>query len=317
MDNTNAQTDNVSTQNAGAGSAGLVDSPTIDAVTTLAPDPGATVEAPAKTTDAGSVAMNWKSGMSDDIRNSPLGQKFEDTPEGLNEAMKSHANLEKLLGHEKVPIPQGAEDVEGWNRFNKAMGVPDAAEGYGLDDSKLPESMQGITIDKGKFAEVVHANKLTPTQAKGLWESYNAINIDTYTKAQQANQARMTDTVNKLRSEWGDAYDTNVELGQTVINKFSEDPETNDYLTATLSGDPKGIKFLAKLGNEFAEMKVGEFAMKRFSLAPEEAQAEIDKMTNDLIGPYMNTQGKYTEAEHQAAIARRDALQASILRAKG
>lgn len=302
--------------------AGLVDTPAPDAVSTLAPDPGTQLgqepqAEPRASTDVESLAKNWKSGLSEDLRNSPLLSKFDDTPEGLAEAFKSHDNLEKLLGHEKVPIPKDMEDVEGWNRFSKAMGIPDKAEGYGLPDAQLPDSMKDIALDKNQFAEVMHAYKVHPSAVKGIWKEYQRINVEEYNKAMETHKAQIDQTVNQLRGEWGDAYQSNVELGQTVINKFSEDQEMNDYLTNALSQDPRGIKFLAKIGDQFAENKVGEFAMKKFSLAPDEAQNEIDKMTNDLDGPYMNASGKYTEAEHQAAIARRDALQASILRAKG
>jgi len=244
-------------------------------------------------------------------------QKFEDTPEGLNKAIESHANLEKLLGHEKVPIPKDINDVEGWNRFSKAMGIPDKAENYGLPDAALPESMKGITIDKNQFAEVVHAHKLTPAQAKGLWEAYQKINVDIYTKTMQEHQERITQTVNQLKSEWGDTYETNVELGQAVINKFSTDQETNDFITSQLASDPRGVKFLAKIGDQFAENKIPEFSMKRFSLAPEEAQQEIDTMVRDLEGPYMNQKGKFSEREHQVAVDRVNVLRAMINKSRG
>lgn len=268
-------------------------------------------------TDAGSVAASWKSGLRTDLRDSPLAQKFDDTPEGLNKALESHVNLEKLLGHDKVPIPKDVNDVEGWNRFSKAMGIPDKAESYGLPDAALPDNMKNIAINKDKFAEVVHAHKLTPAQAKGLWKVYNEINVETYNKAVEDHTKKLTETVNQLKSEWGDAYNTNVELGQQVINKFSDDQEMNDYITSILSQDPRGIKFLSKIGGQFAENKIGEFEMKKFSLGPEEAQNEIDKMTRDLEGPYMNQKGKFTEREHQAAIDRVNSLRASIIRARG
>jgi hypothetical protein len=262
-------------------------------------------------------SSGWKSGINTDLRNSPLLSKFEDTPEGLNKALESHANLEKLLGHEKVPIPKDANDVEGWNRFSKAMGIPDKAEQYGLPDAKLPDSMKDITIDKNKFAEVVHAHKLTPAQAKGLWQTYTELNVQSYQEAIKAHQDSLMNTVNSLKSEWGDAYQTNVELGQMVINKFSSDQEMNDYITTTLSKDPRGIKFLAKLGDQFAENKIPEFSMKRFSLAPEQAMEEITKIKNDLNGPYMNTKGKFTEKEHQAEVDRVNNLYHLINKAKG
>ena len=125
--------------------------------------------------------FSWKGKLGADMVNSPLMQKFEDTEAGLNEAIKSHASLEQLLGHEKIPIPKGPDDAEGWDRFQKAMGIPDKAEAYGLGDADVPESLKGMSFDKGKFAEVVHSFKLTPDQAKGLWEAYTTMIKEGYT----------------------------------------------------------------------------------------------------------------------------------------
>ena len=248
----------------------------------------------------------WKETLRPDLRNSPFAQKFEDTPDGLNKAMESYGNLEKLLGHEKVPIPKDINDVEGWNRLSKALGVPDKAEGYGLADANIPKDLaqMGLTLNKSEFAEVMHAHKVPPGAVKGIWDVYQKKAIESYSNAMKQQQEQLTKTVNSLRGEWGDSYETNVELGQMVINKFSNSQEMNDKITAMLSKDPDGIRFLAKVGEQFAENKVPEFQMKRFSLAPEEALEEVNKIKQDLDGPYMNQKGKYTEKEHQAAVDR-------------
>lgn len=265
-------------------------------------------------TQQAAISNSWKASLRNDLRDSPLLQKFEDTPDGLNKALESHANLEKLLGHEKVPIPKDINDVEGWNRFSKAMGIPDKAQGYGLPDANIPESMKDLTLDKNKFAEVMHAHKVHPSAVKGIWETYQKMAIDSYKGVMEKQQAKLTETVNTLKGEWGDAYNTNVELGQLVINKFSSDQETNDYITSMLCQDPRGIKFLSKIGSQFAENKVGEFQMKRFSLAPDEAMEEVRKIKSDLDGPYHNSKGKFTDAEHQASMDRVNMLLASAQR---
>lgn len=252
------------------------------------------------TTTTPSMSGNWKTGLSTDLRNAPFLQKFEDTTEGLGKAIESYGNLEKLLGHEKVPIPKGDDDAEGWNRFKKAMGIPERAAEYGLPDAQIPKELQNAGVNKERFAEIVHAHKLTPAQAKSLWKTYNDINVETYNKAMESHQKAMTETINRLKGEWGDAYETNVELGQMTINKFSDDQEMNDFLTATLAQDPRGIKFLAKIGNQFAENKVGEFQIKRFSKAPEEAKMEWQKIVRDPNHPYNND--KALPQERQAAI---------------
>lgn len=125
----------------------------------------------------------------------------------------------------------------------------------------------------------------------------------------------MTGVVNAMRLEWGDAYDSNVQLGQLVINKFSDDQATNDFITATLVSDPRGIKFLSKIGAQFAENKVGDFKYSRHSMTPEEAQKEIDLIRNDHNHPYNNDRA--TDGERQRAIDYVNALYAVIQKRKG
>lgn len=278
----------------------------------------AQVETPESSTPATTgLQSGWKSALRTDLKDSPLVSKFDDSPDGLNKALESYGNLEKLLGHEKVPIPKDINDVEGWNRYSKAMGIPEKAQGYGLPDAKIPESMKDLTLDKNTFAEVMHKHKVHPAAVKGIWDTYQKMAVDTYQKALEKHQSKIGDAVNQLKSEWGDAYNTNVELGQMVINKFSDSQEMNDFLTTALTQDPRAIKFLAKIGEQFAENKVGEFTSKRLSMTPEESQAEVDAMKRDMDGPYMNQKGKFTDAEHEAAVARVNMLIASILKARG
>jgi hypothetical protein len=110
--------------------------------------------------------------------------------------------------------------------------------------------------------------------------------LESYSNAFKEHEQVMTQTINQLRSEWGDTYEANIDLTQLVISKFAPDKETEDYLTATLTKDPKAIKFLAKIGSQFAENKIGEFSYQNFSLSPEQAEAEAHAMMADLKGPY-------------------------------
>lgn len=261
-------------------------------------------------------AAGWKGNIKDDVGKAPFLEKFEDTPAGLTEAIKSHHNLEKLLGHEKVPIPKDEKDVEGWARFNKAMGKPDTAEGYALPDVKLPEGMEGQGYDKKAFAEQMHKMNATPAQAKGLWKAYTEMTQSVYTKAMGDFTKHMGEVTNQLRGEWGDAYEGNIQLGQLVINKFTANKEENDFVTATLSKNPLGSKFLAKIGMEFAENKLGEFAGKRFDLTPDEIEKELNDIRNDPNHPYRDEHNKATAKEHQAAVEHVLSLEARLKKIK-
>jgi hypothetical protein len=263
----------------------------------------------------GSVSVGWKEQLPTDIKDSPLLKSYENTAEGMTKAFNGYLSLEKMLGREKIPVPKGDDDTEAWGIFAKAMGVPDKPEGYGLEDAKLPDNLKDMTMDKNEFAQAMLESRVPKASVNKLWKIYQQKNVDALNKAIQKQQQQVTEAVNQLKSEWGDAYNINVELGQQVINRFSTDNAENDWLTAVLTKRPAGIKFLARIGDQFAENKVTEFQIKKNTMSPEGAKEEIDRITKDLEGPYHNHKEKFTAREHQAAVDRVNLLHAVINRA--
>lgn len=278
------------------------------------PDP-VTPAAPAAPVTPTPEAFAWKKELAPDLANAPSMQKFPDTKEGFNEAVKSHLSLEKLLGNEKVPIPKNKDDVAAMALFKKAMGIPDKPEGYGLPDVEIPANLKGLSFDKNTFAKIVHDNNLTPEQVKNLYASYTDMTKQAYAGVIKQQQDRVTTVINQLRQEWGDAYQSKIELGQMVINKFSADKEMNDFVTATLVSDPRGIKFLASIGDQFAENKIGDFKYQRHSPTPEEAEKEIAEIRGNPNHPYNND--KIPQKERDRAIEYVNSLIRAIQRAKG
>lgn len=246
------------------------------------------------------AGFSWKSQLSPDFANSPTMQKYTDTKEGFNDSVKAHLELQKIMGYEKVPVPKGPEDKIAMDAFKKAFKIPEKPDGYGLPDVEVPPNMADLKFDKNQFSEIVHKYNLTPDQAKGIWQQYTEISKGQYAQHLKNYEEQVANAATMLRSEWGDAYKSKVELGQMVINKFSGDQETTDFVTAQLAQDPRGIKFLAKLGDQFAENKIGDFKYQRHSLTPDEAQREIDSIRKDMNHPYNND--KLPQADRNRAI---------------
>lgn len=257
--------------------------------------------------------FSWKNKLPTELANSPTMQKYADTKDGLAGAAKSYLELTRLLGHEKVPVPKGPNDEAGLKAFRTAFRVPDGPEGYGLPDAE--NSPEGLAMKKEDFAAAVHKQNLSPDQAKGLWQAYTETVKGAYSSAVQKQQQEVQNAVNQLRQEWGDAYNENVELGQMVINKFAADKGMNDFVTATLSKDPQGIKFLATLGKQFAENKVGDFKYQKYGLTPQEAEAELSAIRGDNSHPYNND--KASQHERVAAIDYVNGLIAIVQKSRG
>lgn len=278
------------------------------------PDPITPVADPATTAPAAAQSFTWKTNLGNDLANSPTIQKFSDTKEGLVDVAKSYLNLEKLLGNEKIPVPKSPDDVAAWTIYKRAFGIPDKPEGYQLADAQTPEGLKGVAFDKNTFASIVHKFNLAPDAAKGLWGAYTEMMSKAYNNAMSSQKEKLTGVVNQMRQEWGDAYQSKVELGQMVINKFADDKESNDFITSALSQDPRGIKFLSKIGDQFSENKIGDFKYQRHSMTPEEAQREMDTIRRDMNHPYNNE--KAPRGERDRAIDYMNSLIASTQKAR-
>ena len=282
---------------------------------TLETSPTQTIETPKQEpVIEASPDFSWKSQLIPHYANSATINKYPDTKEGFNNSIKSHLELEKLLGHEKIPVPKGPDDEIAMNLFKKAFRVPDKPEGYGLPDITA-ENMENVKFDKKGFAESIHKYNLTPEQAKGIWMDYTEMVKKQYAGNVKKVQDQVSQSSNHLRAEWGDAYASKIELGQMVINKFAEDKEMNDYVTAQLVTDPRGIKFLAKLGEQFAENRIGDFKYQRHALTPDECKREIESIKNDRNHPYNNE--KANKAERDKAIEYVNSLYSVLQRVKG
>ena len=264
------------------------------------PEPIPDNQDPAPDPKPASGDFNWKSQLTPDYANSPTIKLFPDTKEGFNNAVKSHLELQKLMGHEKIPIPKDANDKAAMDVFKRALKVPEKPEGYGLYDPEIPKNMEGLKFDKKFFSETAHKFNLTPEQAKGLWQTYVDQSKKSYSDMTKEFQDQVSAASQQVRQEWGDAYDSKVQLGQMVVNKFSSDQEMNDLVTSKLVSDPRGIKFLAKIGEQFAENRIGEFKYQRHSLTPDEIEMELSSIRNNPNHPYNNE--KAVQSERDAAI---------------
>jgi hypothetical protein len=87
------------------------------------------------------------------------------------EMAQGYRNLEKLVGGEKLPLPKGDTDSEGWERVFKAPGMPAKPEDYQLPDLESAAAYHklGLTGPAGHGAQCVagHAPSGAGTEGQG------------------------------------------------------------------------------------------------------------------------------------------------------
>lgn len=195
-----------------------------------APDGGQPGNAPASAPAGGQPnggTEPWYSGIqNEDLRTWIAGKNFPD----IQTAIESHRNLEKLLGSDKIALPTGDDDKEGWDRLYNAIGRPTSPEGYKL------LAPQGVELDKdlvSGFTKAAHALGISQKAAQGLLNWYLGAQEAQATALRQqaeeqakAAEAQSEKEINELRTEWGKDFDANIEAAKRAARQFGVGEET-------------------------------------------------------------------------------------------
>lgn len=231
--------------------------------------PAASTPTPAPAANAG----NWYDGISDaDLRGYVQNKGWSDPVE----LATGYRNLEKLLGGEKVPLPKGTDDAEGWSRVYDALGRPKDASGYKL---AVPEGADPAFAQAA--ASKFHELGLNDRQAAALAEWWNG-QASSVTQAQAQAQSQATERdISGLRQEWGQAFEENVEMGRRAAAQFGLDANKLTAMENAL-GTGELLKLMAQVGRGLGEDKfVGSDSRTSFGLTPAAAKQRIDQLTQD------------------------------------
>lgn len=229
--------------------------------------------------EAGGEAQQqqWYSSLSEEYRNHPSIQKFSDA----NGLAKSYLSLESLMGRDKIPVPKDANDLNAWNIFNKAFGVPDNAADYKF-------TINGEEQNLDVYKELAHKYHLTNEVAQELLNAHIQ-DVKDYENAKiQKFNAEAEEATKQLKAEWGLKYDENLKTAKNFLEKMSSSKEEFDYFNDKIGNDVRFIKLLSKMGNSISEGSLGGFEgqVSGFTKTPAEAKAELDKILNDPSDAY-------------------------------
>jgi hypothetical protein len=222
---------------------------------------------------ASNAAGNWWDGFQDNDLKGYVQNKGWKDPADLAVGYK---NLEKLLGAEKIPMPKGADDAEGWTRVYDALGRPKSADEYKLS---VPEG------DTGEFAKLAagkfHELGLTAKQAEGLAAWYNEQGSGRMNEMQQQQAAKAEADMQSLKQEWGGAFDENVEFGRRAAREYGLNAEKLSALENSL-GTSEMLKLMATIGRAQGESEfVTSGSGNTFGMTPSAAQQRITALRAD------------------------------------
>jgi hypothetical protein len=252
---------------------------TVPVETTQAAQPAAT----SITVSGGDTPASWKSSISEEFRNDPNIVKFTE----IDSLAKSYINATKMIGQDKVAVPNKNSTEDQWNEVYSKLGRPDTPDKYAFDIKS-----EAVQMDEGSiksFAEQSHKLGLNNAQAQGILEFYKNNMESTMHQATIDTETAQAQSEAELRQEWGKDFDGQVSRA-SALAKANMNPDVLDMKMqdGTRIGDhPEIIKGFAKIAGMLSEDKLISTESESTNNI-QNIQSEIAAITNNIDGPYWN-----------------------------
>jgi len=242
-----------------------------------------TTDTPQEIEQPSTVAKSWKETISEEFRNDPNISKFTE----IDALAKSYINATRMIGQDKVAVPNENSTDDQWNEVYGKLGRPESADKYKLEVQSETAPLDESAIKQ--FAENAHKLGLNNKQAQGILEYYKDSMEGSVQKARVDTETAQANAEQELRKEWGRSYDENIKKAGAIAKaNMSEDILNMELKDGTRIGDhPSVIKGFASIANLMSEDKLVSTDSESVDQGTD-YEAEISKLVNDRDGPYWN-----------------------------
>jgi len=198
----------------------------------------------------------------------------------MDDFVKSYLHSQKMVGLDKIPVPNKHATDEDWKEVYKRLGSPEAADGYKYS---LPEDHAVPEETLKSFSEEAVKLGLLPNQADGIMKYYNSvINDGMKDQIAVADEARAK-AEQELRSEFGSTFDNKI----TGAKNLAVATLGSDFLTNTTLSDGSKLGDNIQLVKAFADLseKLSEDDIVKGDTPSYLTTNEIQKQINSLQQP--------------------------------
>jgi len=197
----------------------------------------------------------------------------------MEDFVKSYLHAQKLVGADKIPVPNKHATDEDWNEVFKRLGAPDTPDGYkyNFKDQEVDENSVKA------FNETAHRLGLLPKQAEGLIKFYNELNQNqSQSLEEQAAQAQMR-TEAELKKEFGPQYSKRLDQAKKLaVNSLGEDFLNDTILKdgSRLGDNLTVIKAFSELADKLSEDPIIQGDGSQYMTA-KDIEKEITELTQE------------------------------------
>jgi len=171
----------------------------------------------------------------------------------MNDFVKSYLHSQKLVGADKIPVPNKMATDDDWNEVYKRLGRPSSPDEY---QYQLPEQNKLDDATLKAFSEQAHKLGLLPKQAQGIIDYYNGLAQQSEQSASMQQETARLEAETVLRKEYGPAYDNKINAAKNLATntlgaEFLRDTVLQDG--SRLGDNPQVVKAFATLAEKLSE----------------------------------------------------------------
>lgn len=212
----------------------------------------------------------------------PENFKEEKSLENFNnmeDFVKSYLHAQKLVGADKIPVPNKHATDEDWNEVFKKLGAPNSPEDYkyNFKDEEVDQS----TVQE--FNKAAHRLGLLPKQAEGLIKFYNEMNVNNAASQEEAAAQAQMNVEAELKKEFGPQYNKRLDQAKRLaVNSLGQDFLENTYLKdgSRLGDNLNVIKAFSDLADKLSEDPIIQGDGSSYMTA-KDIEKEINELTQE------------------------------------
>jgi hypothetical protein len=238
-------------------------------------------EATTEQKEAEPKVINFKDIIPEKYKEEKALQNFS----SMDDFVKSYLSAQRLVGANKVAIPNKMATDEDWEEVYSKLGRPAKPEDY-----KYSFSEEEINQDQLKnFNETAHRIGLLPKQAERIIKFYNEMNTQAEVDNQKMFEAKQTEAMTDLKKEFGPTYTKRLDQAKKLATETLGNEMLNNTVLkdGTRLGDSvEVIKAFSMLADKLSEDEIIKGEGSSYQTASE-IEKEISELTEDG-SPYWN-----------------------------
>ena len=211
-------------------------------------------------------------------------QNFQD----MNGFVKSYLNANRMVGLDKIAIPNHLATDSDWDQVYKKLGRPNNPNEYKYN---LPQESKLDDNSLKAFSEHAHKLGLLPKQADGIINYYNELANASVIDANSKAETSRLEAEKTLRQEFGPAYNNKINAAKNLASATLGD----DFLSNTILADgsklgdnPTVVKAFANLASKLSEDTIVKGDSPSY-MTTSEIEKQIASLTQPNT-PYWNKQ---------------------------